>query len=346
MLKKITLGYSIVYVIIFIICIGELVFNDGSSYLSTYSLTSSSLLSNNTFMLEFIKANTVGFITIVISSLMLHKSEDSFFPKVAIWVALINVPVFIISYYLTQNINTLSSFFKDYLIPAVNFIYSAVSLSYLYVIPILLTLAIIPENFISEKIRKINLFVIVANLLCGLILLVLLNSVSNTTSYETIKSVLSTISIVLKIYVVTFAIEFILICIGHILNYVFMVNSDPEKEKVVEELDYEELSRLARENIQAKEQALYGNIQASINNEATVNNVQTNVASPIVEEKPAPVEQEQLTIPVQAQPVKAPVQEDLKIPVQSQPVLSPTQQEEQVVEQTVVQEVQEPNETN
>ena len=327
MLKKITLGYSIVYIIILIVCIGELIINSGTSRLySLYGLNSSGLLSDFSFAYDFLKANTLGFITVVISSLMLHKSEDSIFPKIAIWIAIANVPIFLIDYVLLKNANNLIPFVKDVIVPTFNFLNSATMLSYIYVIPVLLTLSILPENAVSEKIGKINLIVIAINLLCGLFIIIYPNTISKASSYVVIESVFNTLLILIKIYIATLGIEFILICMGHILNYVFAVNSDPEKEKIVEDLDYDELARLARENVKAKEQELY-NIQINKNTDSAANN-QANVAQPsasqpVVNATPEKVEREQLSIPVQSQPVKAPTQEDLQIPVQAQAV--PTQ---------------------
>ena len=327
MLKKIALGYSIVYMIIFLIFMGEIIFNNGQSSLySLFGYGSSSIFADGSFMLEFVRANTFGLITVVISSLMLHKSNDSIFPKIAIWIAVVNVPIFLINYGLTQNANSLSSFSKLYLVPVINFLNSGITLSYIYVISALLTIAILPENAISEKIRKINIIVIVINLLIGIAILILPNTISKRASYDVLASTLNNLVILLKIYIVTLGFDFVLICMGHILNYVFAVNSDPEKEKIVEDLDYDELARLARENVKAKEQELY-NIQINKNTDSAANN-QANVAQPsapqpVVNATPEKIEREQLSIPVQSQPVKAPTQEDLQIPVQAQAV--PTQ---------------------
>ena len=78
MIKKITLGYSLIYVVILLIYLGMIIFNDKSASsialtASTYTYVGPSLFEQ--FITAFTSNNILAFITIIISSYYLQMCD-------------------------------------------------------------------------------------------------------------------------------------------------------------------------------------------------------------------------------------------------------------------------------
>ena len=263
MIKKITLGYSLIYVVILLIYLGMVIFNDKSASsialtASTYTYVGPSLFEQ--FITAFTSNNILAFITIIISSYMLHHDETKFIPKIAILESVGYTFLYIIYFLLLLNTDW-PEFFSKFIIGPFTFIMLMLLLAYIFIIPLLLILLIEPDNRISEILKKASLGSLGLSLFSGIVLLIQLY-LAKPTSLDSYKSYLTALSINEKILVAGLFIMLIALALAHIANYALSGNKAYEEEAEEENIDYAELARQAEMHAQMRQNAVANSIQA------------------------------------------------------------------------------------
>ncbi len=318
MLKKLTLGYTIAFVIIAAIAIGFMVFgektlslNSISSY-SRYYVTSPSLLTSILkFANDFVTYNIAGFISVIISSSMLHKDENNLMAKVGIFAAFVTAGLYLIFFILTLC----KSFMPEAVITVVSFIIVLSVLSYIFIIPLLLTMNIEADNNISGKLKNINIFVIGFNLLTGIVFVLSVLLASSMRDIRSMSNVAPLALGSLRFFVVSMVAEYIIIALGYIFNY--SLSGGDLKE--TEELEMENDAMLAELKKQAE-------LQAQMRQQSY------NAAAQQAAAQPA----QQTVVQQPVQPVvQEPVQQVVQTPVVEQPVAVQPAPQPQVVENSL-----------
>ena len=316
MLKKLTTIYTVIFTIAAAISLGFLLFG-GSSYninslagLQRYTSSTSYII--ETLVNVFVSINIPGFITVVIASNMLHKDNDYFMAKIGIFIAFASLGLFIIYILLAL----MSSILPDVIMSIFAFIIVIVLLSYMYVIPLLLTLSIDPDNNITAMLKRVNVFVIIANFVSGLIFVLGTLLTSSMPDPSSTLGMVGFLAVIAKGFIGTLVIEVILIALGYIFNY--SLSGGDIKE--TEELEMENDIRLAELKRQAEEHA---RMRQNSYNAAPVQEPVQPVPQPVVQ-APTPVQEPvqvaSQPVQVQPQPVQMPApQNPLESLMQSKP---------------------------
>ena len=314
MLKKFALGYAALYVLMLLILLGQFLF--GSSSSTSYLLNLSSGLSTSSFASDFVATsvnyNLWGFVSVIIASVILHRDETKLIPRIAILVAIGYIVPFLILYLLAANYMDLSEFVIKYIVPLFSYIVSGIYAGYIFIIPLLIIIAIEPDNGISGVLKKASLGSLGLNFLSAMILLIQLY-LMKPTSLNSYASYLKGISASTKIFVVTLFVEIITMALAYVLNYALEGNEKYSSDEEEDDIDYSELARQAEMHAQMRQNSFAVTVQG-----VSVNPPPAPAAPQPVEEVSVP-HVEATPTPVQPSP---PVDTGLDNLIQSKPLVN------------------------
>ena len=310
MLKKITLGYIFVYTLLLLIYLGDLLFVNSSSIYSIIGYGGSSVNYAFKFLENIVTSNLAGYFTIIISSVVLHKDEDKFMPKIGIIASFALCFLSLIVSFLSLNNSNLPGFLAV-ISMIVSFIFVIILVAFIYIVPLILISDVPSDTNAASILKKAAIALLGINAISGLIMIVMaMFPVASTSSYygsyTTYTSYTSPGLVVARVYVYTIILVYIVIGLAHALNYTLSgdTRSDIEKE---EETDayFAELAKQAEMQAQLR--------QAAANN--IVSEPKVEVA-PVVEE---PIVEE---APVVPQVQSAPQEDSLNNLMQSKPQIN------------------------
>jgi len=364
MLKKVTLGYTIAFFVIFLWYVLTLLFGGTNQAI---------------FLSEFPKIfvinNITGFITMVICSIKLQKNDPGYVIRVVPFWIIVGTLASIFANFDALNINGFSTH-GTILETTAGGIAGFISSSYLYVLPLSLLSLLNPNNKLCKILKIIGYLAVFATFVSNIWVMIksemidIIPNVYNT--MEAFSTLDNTLTIADMVLYVSLVIEISVVCFGFLLNY--SLEADTIQS---ENLEYDDLIKQAEYVANEKQKMLRGEVAPqmqqidrsvseqtgymNINNQLGVNSnvgkvdkaatsmmrqdaIDRNIISvgPVVNAsvapKPEPVQQQVQQVAQQPAPQPQPLDQ----PVAQQPMTqqAPVQQPVQVQQVPVQQPVQ------
>lgn len=352
MLKKVTLGYTIVFFVFFLWYVLTLLFGGTNQAI---------------FLSEFPKIfvinNLTGFITMVICSIKLQKNDPGYVIRVVPFWVILGTIASIFANFDALNINGFSTH-GTILETTTGVIAGFISSSYLYILPLSILSLLNPSNKLSKILKVIGYVAVIATFGSNIWVMIksemidIIPNVYNT--MEAFTTLDNTLTVADMVLYVSLVIEISVVCFGFLLNYSLepdtIQSENLEYDDLIKQAEYvaNEKQKMLRGEVAPKEQQIdrsvseqtgYMNIDNQLGINSNVGKVDKAATSTMREDaidrniiSVGPVANTSVTLkeePKQAEevqqaqpeaPAPQPVQQPIQQPVQQVQVQVPAQQ--------------------